>query len=101
QAAVLAEICDGRDTPVVAVLGNHDWHSDRCDELTATLEQAGITVLHRGWTVQEVCGTRVGIAGTKGFVGGFPDSELPDFGEPLLRRVYADTTAEVQALDAG
>jgi hypothetical protein len=37
----------------------------------------------------------------KGFVGGFPDSELPDFGEPSLRRVYAETTQEVEALDAG
>src|ERR1700750_572694 len=42
----------------------------------------------------------LGIAGTKGFVGGFPDSALPDFGEPLLRKVYAETTAEVEALDA-
>jgi uncharacterized protein len=29
QAAVLADICRRRSTPVVAVLGNHDWHSDR------------------------------------------------------------------------
>jgi Icc-related predicted phosphoesterase len=39
--------------------------------------------------------------GTKGFVGGFPDSALPDFGEPLLRKVYAETSAEVEALDQG
>jgi len=101
QAAILAEICRGRDIPVIAVLGNHDWHGNRCDDVTAILEQAGIEVLQRGWTVREVHGTRVGIAGTKGFVGGFPDSELPDFGEPLLRQVYAETTAEVAALDAG
>jgi Icc-related predicted phosphoesterase len=43
----------------------------------------------------------VGVVGTKGFVGGFPDSALPDFGEPVLRRVYAETTAEVEALDSG
>src|SRR5581483_4867614 len=32
-------------------------------------------------------------------VGGFPDHVLPDFGEPLLRQVYAETTADVAALD--
>jgi uncharacterized protein len=51
--------------------------------------------------VQELNGTRVGVVGTKGFVGGFPDSALPDFGEPVLRAVYAETTAEVDALERG
>jgi len=101
QAAVLADICRGRETPVIAVLGNHDWHADRCDTLTALLEEAGVEMLQRDWTIREVDGVRVGIAGTKGFIGGFPDSELPDFGEPILRAVYADTTAEVEALDRG
>jgi uncharacterized protein len=67
----------------------------------AVLDEAGVHVLERSWAVQEVEGATVGIAGTKGFVGGFPDSQLPDFGEPLLRRVYAETTAEVEALAAG
>jgi Icc-related predicted phosphoesterase len=101
QAAILAEICRNRRVPVIAVLGNHDWHANRCDDVTALLEEAGIEVLHRGWTIHDVRGTRVGIAGTKGFVGGFPDSELPDFGEPILRAVYRETTEEVDALDSG
>jgi len=101
QAALLAEICAGIAAPVIAVLGNHDWHADRCVEVTALLEQGGVEVLHRSHTVQEIHGTEIGIVGTKGFIGGFPDSELPDFGEPILRQVYACTTAEVAALDAG
>ena len=40
----------------------------------------------------EIDGLELGVVGTKGFVGGFPGSALPDFGEPLLRRVYAETT---------
>jgi Icc-related predicted phosphoesterase len=43
----------------------------------------------------------VGVVGTKGFVGGFPGSALPDFGESLLREVYAETSREVEAIDAG
>lgn len=101
QAAVLADACRDVDVPVHAVLGNHDWHANRRNDLVAVLEEGGISVLERGWTVSNVNGADVGIVGTKGFVGGFPDSQLPDFGEPLLRRVYADTTAEVSALERG
>jgi Icc-related predicted phosphoesterase len=101
QAAVLGDICRGRQVPVIAVLGNHDWHMNRIAEVVGALEAGGICVLDRSWTVKDVRGTRVGIAGAKGFVGGFPDSELPDFGEPLLRKVYADTTEEVEALERG
>ena len=101
QAAVVAEACRGLSQPVVAVLGNHDWHANRRDELVTVLERTGIVVLDPGWTTFDVDGTTVGVAGAKGFVGGFPDSQLPDFGEPSLRRVYAETTAEVRAISAG
>ena len=101
QASVLADACRGLGIPVVTVLGNHDWHANRRDEVVAVLDEAGVTVLDRSWTVCEIAGTEVGIVGTKGFVGGFPDVELPDFGEPSLRQVYAETTAEVRALDKG
>src|SRR5579859_1101543 len=50
QAAVLAEACAPLALPVIAVLGNHDWHADRRDELVAVLESGGIQVLDRSWT---------------------------------------------------
>jgi len=83
------------------VLGNHDFHANRCDELVAVLEDAGIHVLQRSYAVHELGELELGIVGGKGFVGGFPGAELPDFGEPLLREVYAETTREVEALEAG
>ncbi|MDQ3857034.1 MAG: metallophosphoesterase [Actinomycetota bacterium] len=101
QAAVLADAVRALAVPVVAVLGNHDWHSNRQEEIMGLLRDAGITVLNRSWTTLDVRGTGVGIVGTKGFVGGFPDSQLPDFGEPILRKVYAETTEEVRALEHG
>jgi Icc-related predicted phosphoesterase len=101
QAALLAEICRPLQVPVYAVLGNHDWHCNQVPEIVALLSSAGVRVLDRSWAIEDVAGTSVGIAGVKGFVGGFPDSQLPDFGEPLLRQVYAETTAEVEALAAG
>jgi Icc-related predicted phosphoesterase len=99
EATALVEAVRGLETPVAAVLGNHDWHANRTEELVALLVDAGVRILDRDAVVLDVGGTEVGIAGVKGFVGGFPDSELPDFGEPSLRRVYAETTEEVRALD--
>jgi Icc-related predicted phosphoesterase len=101
QARALAEICAGLQTPVVAVLGNHDWHANKVGELVELLEGAGVTVLDPGTRTCAVDGATVGIVGTKGFVGGFPDSQLPDFGEPILRQVYRDTSAEVAAIERG
>jgi|SRR5579884_376872 len=101
QAAVLAEACAGLEAPVVAVLGNHDWHAGRRDEVVAALEEGGIRVLDRAAAVLAVNGIDVGVVGVKGFVGGFSGSHLPDFGEPLLRSVYRETSLEVEALERG
>jgi Icc-related predicted phosphoesterase len=101
QGAVLAEACQDLDLPILAVLGNHDWHANRAAELTAVLEESGITVLDRAATTRTVGDIEIGIVGAKGFAGGFPGSHLPDFGEPLMRDLYAETTREVDALTAG
>ena len=99
QGAVLAEACAQLDVPVFAVLGNHDWHVNRRDELVAALSEGGVRVLDRDWVTCEAAGVEVGIVGVKGFVGGFPGSHLPDFGEPSLRAIYRETQREVEALD--
>jgi Icc-related predicted phosphoesterase len=101
QGAVLADACAELDIPVFAVLGNHDWHANRSEELIEVLRGGGIRVFDRDWLVCEASGLEVGLVGVKGFVGGFPGSHLPDFGEPLLREVYAETTRDVEALDQG
>jgi Icc-related predicted phosphoesterase len=58
-------------------------------------------VLDRSFAIESVNGIDVGIVGVKGFVGGFPGSHLPDFGEPSLRAVYRETGEEVEALERG
>jgi Icc-related predicted phosphoesterase len=101
QAAVLADACSALDVPIFAVLGNHDWHANRRDELMAALQEGGISVLDRDWATCTASGLDIGIVGVKGFIGGFPGSHLPDFGEPSLRSIYRETSAEVEALDRG
>jgi Icc-related predicted phosphoesterase len=101
EARVLADACRQLDVPVFAVLGNHDFHLERQDEIAEILDRAGVRVLNRDSAVCEVSGIEIGIVGTKGFVGGFPGSSLPDFGERLLREVYAETTEETRSIGRG
>jgi Icc-related predicted phosphoesterase len=101
QGAMVAAAVGGLDVPVLAVLGNHDWHVNRRDELVAVLQEGGVDVLERDHRVLPLCGTEVGIAGCKGFGGGFDGAHIPDFGEPLMREVYAESMRETEALDAG
>ena len=101
EAGVLASACERARAPVAAVLGNHDHHSGLQDEIGAVLERSGVVVLDGGHVVLELAGMQVGVVGAKGFVGGFPGAEIADFGERLLREVYAQTSREVEALETG
>jgi uncharacterized protein len=101
QASVLADACASVPVPVIAVLGNHDHHSGEADEVKNVLARGGLVVLDRSHTILEIGDLEVGVVGTKGFVGGFPGAEIADFGEPALRQIYQETSAEVEALEQG
>jgi uncharacterized protein len=101
EAKVLADACRRAAAPVLAVLGNHDHHNARAGEVGETLADAGVLVLDRAHVILEAAALEVGVVGAKGFVGGFPGAEIADFGEPLLREVYAETSREVAALEEG
>ncbi|MEV6362656.1 metallophosphoesterase family protein [Nocardia asteroides] len=82
------------DVPVVAVLGNHDYHSDQAEKMTELLTEHGITVLE-GSAVAVTIGDRtLGIAGTKGFGGGFAGKCASAFGEPQMRE-FAEHSVEL------
>jgi Icc-related predicted phosphoesterase len=101
EARVLADACRGLSIPVFAVLGNHDHHAARTGEVARVLEDAGVRLLDGECAICAAGGLELGVVGVKGFVGGFPGSALPDFGEPLLRQVYRETTAEAEAIARG
>jgi Icc-related predicted phosphoesterase len=67
------------------VLGNHDYQDNQQDEITKALTGAGITVLEGSGIVLDLPGGRLGVAGTKGFGGGFPGRCGSDFGEPEMK----------------
>jgi len=98
EAGIVADACRDLEIPVVAVLGNHDWQSDRPEDLKRVLAEAGVVVLERTHTILPIRGASVGIAGVKGFVGGF-GRQWANFGEPLFREAYAETTRDVDGLE--
>ena len=100
EAAVLAaELLDVR-IPVVAVLGNHDYHSDEAKAVVDLLDGAGVIVLEGTATVLEVNGCSVGIAGTKGFGGGFAGATATAFGEPEMKAFVDHSMALADGLAA-
>ncbi|MFC8069208.1 metallophosphoesterase [Streptomyces sp. NPDC057293] len=98
EARVVAEEVRGLPVPVVAVLGNHDHHDERPDKVAALLRDAGVTVLEGEGVVVECAGTRVGIAGAKGFCGGFVGRSAGEFGEPLMKEFVRTTRRSADSL---
>jgi len=99
EAAVLAEELRDSPVPIVAVLGNHDYHSDREDEVRKILEEGGIRVLEGEAVVLEVDGGRLGVGGSKGFGGGFGGACGSDFGEPEMKAFVRHTKEIAAALE--
>ncbi len=85
EAEVLARELHGLTVPTFAVLGNHDYHLDREKEVIGMLREAGVRVLEGDGEVVAVNGSRLGIAGSKGFGGGFAGASGSDFGEPEMK----------------
>jgi Icc-related predicted phosphoesterase len=82
--------------PVVAVFGNHDYESERQDEVRQILSEGGVTVLDGDSC--EIHG--VGFAGVKGFAGGFGARALQSWGEPILKRFVREAVDEALKLES-
>jgi Icc-related predicted phosphoesterase len=82
--------------PVIAVLGNHDYESNKAPEVTQILTQSGITVLDGDAT--EVRG--IGFAGTKGFCGGFAPYSLQPWGESIIKEFVREALDESLKLES-
>jgi Icc-related predicted phosphoesterase len=99
EAAVLARELRDLPVPVVAVLGNHDYHSDRQDDVAGEIASAGITVLHGDTIRIEADGSVLGIAGIKGFGGGFAGACATDFGEPEMKAFVGHSRSHADRLE--
>jgi Icc-related predicted phosphoesterase len=95
EAHVLARELAIVRVPIVAVLGNHDYHSGADARVTQVLAGAGVQVLD-GDAI-EVAG--VGIAGAKGFLGGYGRATLGPWGESAVKTFVHEAMGEVEKLE--
>jgi len=100
EAQVLADELAGVEVPMFAVLGNHDYHSGQEQAVTRVMEDAGVRVLEGDAAVVTVDGCRVGIAGTKGFGGGFAGASGSEFGEAEMKSFIAYTRLLADRLES-
>ncbi len=98
EADVLADELDGIGVPVVAVLGNHDHHADRSDEVRARLQRVGVVVLEEEGCVLELPSGTLGVAGAKGFGGGYIGASATEFGEREMKSFVHVTRSTASAL---
>jgi len=100
EAKCVATEFGGLGVPVIAVLGNHDHHCDEVPGVLSTLTDAGITVLEGDSTVVDIDGVRLGVAGVKGFGGGFAGRCASEFGEPEMKAFVRTTGTVAERLGA-
>lgn len=98
EGKLLAEEVADLGVPTVAVLGNHDYHQDAQDAIRADLERVGVTVLEGESVVHEIAGRRLGIAGVKGFGGGFAGACGSEFGELEMKAFIRHTKDKARQL---
>jgi Icc-related predicted phosphoesterase len=98
EARVVADEFAGLDVPVVSVLGNHDYHSDQAEAVSGLLEESGITVLEGNATTVKLDGGTLGVAGVKGFGGGFAGKCASRFGEREMKDFVEHTMAAADRL---
>src|SRR5438067_10484516 len=96
EARVLARELTTLRIPVVAVLGNHDFESGKEDEVRQIIADAGVVVLDGDAT--EIHG--IGIAGVKGFGGGFGQRALGPWGETIIKQFVRAAVDEALKLEA-
>ena len=96
EAEVLVGELGQVGVPVLAVLGNHDYHAGRDRDVVGILEDGGVRVLEGEAVVVHTERGPLGVAGAKGFGGGFAGACGSDFGEPEMK-AFVGHTKEVAA----
>jgi Icc-related predicted phosphoesterase len=96
EARVLADELAAASVPVVAVLGNHDFESGEQAEVCRILTESGVRVLDG-----ESCEVHgVGIAGAKGFAGGYGRGALGPWGEAVIKQFVNEAIQEALKLES-
>jgi Icc-related predicted phosphoesterase len=96
EARILARELSALRIPGAAVLGNHDFECGQQQEVSQILADTGLNVLDGG--ACEING--IGIAGVKGFCGGFGTAALGPWGEATIKQFVHEAVNEALKLEA-
>jgi Icc-related predicted phosphoesterase len=92
---LVSELKAAVNIPIVAVLGNHDYESGQHVDVCKILSEAGVKVLDG--EAYEIHG--MGIAGAKGFSGGFGRATLGAWGEAATKRFVQEAIDEAMKFE--
>jgi Icc-related predicted phosphoesterase len=95
EAQILVKELSVLKVPVVAVLGNHDFESDKSEEVARILCDAGVNMLDGSSFEWQ----GVGFAGVKGFAGGFGPRTLGLWGERTTKIFVREALDEALKLE--
>jgi Icc-related predicted phosphoesterase len=96
ETHILVEELSAAKIPIVAVLGNHDYESGTPDIVQQILTDAGVRMLDG-----EACEINgIGIAGIKGFAGGFGRGSLGPWGEQSIKTFVNEAIQEALKLES-
>lgn len=95
EAQVLSDELKNCNIPVVAVLGNHDHEKGRHKLIRHIVHNENVHILDG----EAIVIGRVGIAGVKGFGGGFDNHMLSMFGEEGMKSFVKEAVNEALSLD--
>jgi Icc-related predicted phosphoesterase len=99
-ARLLGKELEPLGLPILAVLGNHDCAARQPEALISALSDVGVIVLDGESAVIRARGLEVGVAGVKGFQGGFDENALADYTEPETEAWIITAKEEAAKLDA-
>jgi Icc-related predicted phosphoesterase len=94
EATALARAADRISIPILAVLGNHDFHSGQEEAIKAALRGSRIQVLDGDVAVVQ----GIGFAGVKGFGSGFGRRVLEPWGEAVMKEFVRVSVDEATKL---
>jgi Icc-related predicted phosphoesterase len=100
EARVLAAELAPVTIPTVAVLGNHDHHSEDPEGVCGILEAAGVHVLEGQAETFAIGDLVLGVAGATGFGGGFAGASGTAFGEAEMKQFIRRTECAAERVEA-
>lgn len=101
EAEALTDDLSSAPIPVIAVLGNHDYHQNLEVQIQEHLIQSGVVVLEGNSATFRIRDQSIGIMGLKGFGGGFFGACVTEFGEPETKAFAHHAKVQADILRKG